>query len=181
MENLNLQSNSVDKLNSQGLLESDSSEIVAAKHFVNPDKMFEILTEIKDEIKEEPMEDCEAEVSSNDNDPPDSPKLSHQKTPKNATPPTVKSPLVQRKSAKESNLDSDSDSDVEWKSNSAKKSPRKNKTKRQAGSSSSEDEDFGIVPSSIYSCSIGHILEHDFCHLGCWAVKEKFLKRRNFC
>ena len=36
-------------------------------------------------------------------------------------------------------------------------------------------------PSSIYSCSIGHILDHDFCHLGCWAVKEKFLKRRNFC
>ena len=36
-------------------------------------------------------------------------------------------------------------------------------------------------PSSIYSCSIGHIWEHDFCHLGCWAVKEKFLKRRNFC
>ena len=125
---MNLQSNSVDKLNSQGLLESDSSEIVAAKHFVNPDKMFEILTEIKDEIKEEPVEDCEAEVSSNDNDPPDSPKLSHQKTPKNATPPTVKSPLVRRKSAKESNLDSDSDSDVEWKSN--KKSPRKSKSKQ---------------------------------------------------
>ena len=36
-------------------------------------------------------------------------------------------------------------------------------------------------PSSIYSCSIGHILEHEVCHLGCWAVKEKFLKRRNFC
>ena len=151
MENLNLQSNSVVKLNSQGLLESDSSEIVAAKHFVNPDKMFEIKTEIKDEplsfeaceietevkteIKEEPMEDCEAEVwnfryPSNDNDRSDSPKLSHQKTPKNATPPTVKSPLVRRKSAKESNLDSDSDSDVEWKSNSAKKSPRKNKSKQ---------------------------------------------------
>ena len=38
-----------------------------------------------------------------------------------------------------------------------------------------------IKPSSIYSCSIGHILEHDFCHLGCWAVKGKFLKRPNFC
>ena len=25
-------------------------------------------------------------------------------------------------------------------------------------------------PSSIYSCSIGRILEHEFCHLGCWAV-----------
>jgi hypothetical protein len=37
------------------------------------------------------------------------------------------------------------------------------------------------TPSSIYSCSIGQILEHEFCHLGCWAVKEKFLKRRNFC
>ena len=36
-------------------------------------------------------------------------------------------------------------------------------------------------PSSIYSCSIGHIWEHELCHLGCWAVKEKFLKRRNFC
>ena len=39
-------------------------------------------------------------------------------------------------------------------------------------------------PSSIYSCSIDHILEHGFCHLGCWAVlqavSEKFLKRRNF-
>ena len=35
--------------------------------------------------------------------------------------------------------------------------------------------------SSIYSCSIGHIWEHEFCHLGCWAVKGKFLKRRNFC
>ena len=39
----------------------------------------------------------------------------------------------------------------------------------------------GSTPSSIYSCSIGYILDHDFCHLGCWAVKEKFLKRRNFC
>ena len=39
----------------------------------------------------------------------------------------------------------------------------------------------GQSPSSIYSCSIGHILEHEFCNLGCWAVKEKFLKRRNFC
>ena len=40
---------------------------------------------------------------------------------------------------------------------------------------------FGLYPSSIYSCSIGHIWEHEFCHLGCWAVSEKFLKRRNFC
>ena len=39
----------------------------------------------------------------------------------------------------------------------------------------------GFSPSSIYSCSIGHIWEHVFCHLGCWAVKRKFLKRRNFC
>ena len=119
MENLNLQSNSVVKMNSQG----DSSEIVAVQHFVNPDKVFEIAlkaceieTEVKTEIKEEAMEDCEAEIS-NDNDLPDSSEISHQKTAKNATPPTVKSPLVQRKSAKESNLDSDSDSDVEWKSN----------------------------------------------------------------
>ena len=36
-------------------------------------------------------------------------------------------------------------------------------------------------PSSIYSCSIDPILEHEFCHLGCWAIKRKFLKRRNFC
>ena len=28
-------------------------------------------------------------------------------------------------------------------------------------------------PSSIYSCSIGHIWEHEFCHLGCWAVLWK--------
>ena len=39
----------------------------------------------------------------------------------------------------------------------------------------------GFRPSSIYSCSIRHIWEHEFCHLGCWAVKEKFLKWRNFC
>ena len=38
-----------------------------------------------------------------------------------------------------------------------------------------------VGPSSIYSCSIDHILEHEFCHLGCWAVSEKFLKRRIFC
>ena len=38
-----------------------------------------------------------------------------------------------------------------------------------------------MYPSSIYSCSIGHILEHEICHLGCWAGKGKFLKRRNFC
>ena len=36
----------------------------------------------------------------------------------------------------------------------------------------------GLVPSSIYSCSIGHIWEHEFCHLGCWAVKEKFWNDR---
>ena len=36
-------------------------------------------------------------------------------------------------------------------------------------------------PSSIYSCYIGHIWEHKFCHLGCWAVSEKILKRRNVC
>ena len=41
--------------------------------------------------------------------------------------------------------------------------------------------DGGSRPSSIYSCSIDHILEHEFCHLVCWAVSEKFLKRRNFC
>ena len=97
-------------------------EIVVEKHLVDPDKLvIEIL--IKKEIEDEPL-------SSEDNDRPDSPKLSHQKTPKNATPPTVKSPLVRRKSVKESNLDSDSDSDVEWKSNSTKKSPRKNKSKQ---------------------------------------------------
>ena len=38
-----------------------------------------------------------------------------------------------------------------------------------------------FAPSSIYSCSIDHIWEHEFCHLGCWAVSENFLKRRNFC
>ena len=36
-----------------------------------------------------------------------------------------------------------------------------------------------------YNCSIDHILEYEFCHLGCWAalwaVSEKFLKQRNFC
>ena len=31
----------------------------------------------------------------------------------------------------------------------------------------------GRNPSSIYSCSIGHSLEHKFCHLGCWAVLWK--------
>ena len=36
-------------------------------------------------------------------------------------------------------------------------------------------------PSSIYSCFIDNIWEHEFCQLGCWAVKWKFLKRRNFC
>ena len=38
-----------------------------------------------------------------------------------------------------------------------------------------------LSPSSIHIYFIGHIWEHEFCHLGCWAVKEKFLKRRNIC
>ena len=40
---------------------------------------------------------------------------------------------------------------------------------------------YDIGPSSIYSCSKDHILEHEFCHLGSWAVSEKFLKQRNVC
>ena len=36
-------------------------------------------------------------------------------------------------------------------------------------------------PSSIYSCSIGHILEDEICHLGRLGRNKKFLKRRNFC
>ena len=32
---------------------------------------------------------------------------------------------------------------------------------------------YGAVPSFIYSCSIGHILEHGFSNLGCWAVLWK--------
>ena len=32
---------------------------------------------------------------------------------------------------------------------------------------------FPFAPSSIYSFSIGHILVHEFCHLGCWAVLWK--------
>ena len=32
---------------------------------------------------------------------------------------------------------------------------------------------FYPFPSSIYSCSIGLILKHEFCHLGCWAVLWK--------
>ena len=36
-------------------------------------------------------------------------------------------------------------------------------------------------PSFIYSCSIGHIWEHEFCHLGSLGRIRKFLKRRNFC
>ena len=39
----------------------------------------------------------------------------------------------------------------------------------------------GQIPSSIYSCSIGHIWEHEFCHLGSLGRIRKFLKRRNFC
>ena len=83
-----------------------------------------------EKISDSNSADSADDIKRYDNDRPDSPKLSHQKTPKNATPPTVKSPFVRRKSAKESNLDSDSESDVEWKSNSAKKSPRKNKSKQ---------------------------------------------------
>ena len=61
-------------MNSQGILESDSCDIIAAKHFFNPDKI-EIKTEDKEkthetcgknendkdktEIKEEPFKDCE--------------------------------------------------------------------------------------------------------------------------
>ena len=42
------------------------------------------------------------------------------------------------------------------------------------------------LSNSICSCSKDHILEHEFCHLGCWAVSkqavsEKILKRWNFC
>ena len=40
---------------------------------------------------------------------------------------------------------------------------------------------FHLVPSSIYSCSIGHIWEHEFCHLGSLGRIKKFLKRWNFC
>ena len=40
-------------------------------------------------------------------------------------------------------------------------------------------QDFVRCP--IYSCSLGHIWEHEFCHLGWWAVKGKFLKQPNFC
>ena len=47
------QSNSVVKLNSQGLLESDSNEIIAAKHFVNPDKI--VIKLLKTEVKDEPL------------------------------------------------------------------------------------------------------------------------------
>ena len=36
------------------------------------------------------------------------------------------------------------------------------------------------MPSSIYSCSIGHILEHEFCHLGCWALLEKISETTEF-
>jgi len=42
--------------------------------------------------------------------------------------------------------------------------------------------DFGSIPSSIYSWSIGHILEHDFfClgHLGCAGSKGKKVDLRN--
>ena len=39
----------------------------------------------------------------------------------------------------------------------------------------------GLVPSSIYSCSIDHIWDHEFCHSGSLGRIRKFLKRRNFC
>jgi hypothetical protein len=35
------------------------------------------------------------------------------------------------------------------------------------------DPEVSRVPSSIYSCSIGHIVEHEFCHLGWWVVLGK--------
>ena len=49
-----------------------------------------------------------------------------------------------------------------------------------------EEESKGLIfklfnPNSIYSCSLDHILEHEFWHLGCLAVSENFLKQRNFC
>ena len=40
---------------------------------------------------------------------------------------------------------------------------------------------FGLMPSSIYSCSIDYFLEHEICHLGCLGRNKKFLKRPNFC
>ena len=33
-----------------------------------------------------------------------------------------------------------------------------------------------LIPSSIYSCFIGHILGYVFCHLGCWAVLWKIFE-----
>ena len=36
-----------------------------------------------------------------------------------------------------------------------------------------QSDAMGCKPSSIYSCSIDHILEHKFCRLGCWAVGSK--------
>ena len=39
---------------------------------------------------------------------------------------------------------------------------------------------FALDPSSIYSCSIVHILEHEFCHLGCWALLEKISETTEF-
>ena len=74
--------------------------------------------------------------------------------------------------------------------NSRKDVSPKSTTLKREGSGGSErrtirlqmqDETDDSDPSYIYSCSIGHILEHEFCHLGCRAVKGKFLKQRNFC
>jgi hypothetical protein len=61
-----LKSNSVVKLNSQGLLESDSNEIIASKHFVNPDKL--VMKILKTEVKDEPMSfgACEQDGSAED-------------------------------------------------------------------------------------------------------------------
>ena len=36
----------------------------------------------------------------------------------------------------------------------------------------------GFQPISIYSCSIDHILEHKFCHLGCWAVSRQYISEK---
>ena len=33
----------------------------------------------------------------------------------------------------------------------------------------------------LCTVSLGQILEHEFCRLVCWAVKENFLKGQNFC
>ena len=33
---------------------------------------------------------------------------------------------------------------------------------------------YPVLYTVLCSCSIGHILEHEICHLGCWAEKENF-------